>query len=534
MTTNSAIRRGHSFTSHVLGILVYVSILAVYMFSGMAAVDFGYHWDEFITLDGVKSAFKSWNLLPANYLYPGMIFVIGLCTAAAKMLAISPGQIDTYLASHDFTLLLRSVFFTVCSLSSTAVVLCSYRLGLGLIPSLFSGALVLGSWEFFSHARWIASDAIMATFFIISICLMICSLTQNSVGIVSRLGLLLLAAAASGLCVSSKYPGGVVLVPLLIAVHKACRIERIRGRDAFLTYLFVISAFTITYFAISPGTIIQPRLFIRDLFFNVFLYGNEGFFGYTVDNPLDHFIRLFEYLSLVAFSRIEGFAVILFGVISLGTFRMIKESPYAVLLLSAPTLYLFVFVSQKVMIVRNYMFFIPFMAVAFAFGINYIITVANRGRWLGSAALFFFMSLMLVNIYNVYETGRKILRSNPEPAGDQIIQFISKHNKSTFYVYPRAASLASNRTAALSNTTENPAEADFILFSSSDASSLQANRHNLYTIVSSSFDDVNFNYYPTWTDSRLVLALSTKDKAFSAVGKIIGPARKAEDLTQPQ
>ncbi len=75
----------------------------------------------------------------------------------------------------------------------------------------------------------------------------------------------LLAAAASGAAIATKYTAGIVLLPLLAALLQGLREERINRRDAAHAALFALAVIIATFVLFVPGILIDTQAFVDSL-----------------------------------------------------------------------------------------------------------------------------------------------------------------------------------------------------------------------------------------------------------------------------
>lgn len=321
------------------------------------------------------------------------------------------------------------------------------------------------SWEVGYHARWIAPDGLVLSLGALT---MLCALRGTW---------LTGAAAAAGLACSAKYPAGLFLVPVLLAADTA------RRRTGAL------AVFAAAYLATTPGTVLDAPRFLADIREELAIYAS-GHFGYTVSGPLEHLRLALDYLGLVAFSRYAEVSAAFAGLALYGAATALREERRkSIVYLSFPVLYLAYFSFQKVLIARNLLVLIPFMAVMAARGwgeaLRRLPRPVYRRAFIGTTALFF-----LLNLAWLASAAASIRRPGEDLAG--LAAYLDSHPKTRFALSPKAA-------AALSRPRTPLADAEQAVLYASEVASERwlANRRG-YAAAWFGPYEVNFDYYPTW------------------------------------
>jgi 4-amino-4-deoxy-L-arabinose transferase-like glycosyltransferase len=190
----------------------------------------------------------------------------------------------------------RQIFLFVSSLSIIWVYIAEIIWKRSVVEALLVAALLGFSWEIAYHARWIAPDAILMQFGALTLLLVICSIRCKSN---IRWFFLVTASIVAGFGMGTKYPGGLLLLPVLIAllINDGRRDNLLSTglKAAGLVFIFLIS-----YLFTTPGTVLDPINFIDDFVFEINHY-QAGHYGQTVNRGLIHLWLMFRYFAEVFF-----------------------------------------------------------------------------------------------------------------------------------------------------------------------------------------------------------------------------------------
>jgi 4-amino-4-deoxy-L-arabinose transferase-like glycosyltransferase len=498
-----------------------VVVVALCLITGIAGIDFGYHWDETKILHSVGRAFYTGVYLPRWYNYPSLSYTIALVALAPEILEAftSPDprglpatiRISQAALTESFKRRLRIVFLA-CTLPAVFWTFLLVEKWRGDASEALVAAILLGtSWELMYHARWIAPDALMMQLGALSMLLMMGAFKSASRALEWLAG----ASIAAGLCCGTKYPGGILMVPLLLALSIS------RTRDAgsrkswryeagVLVFLFA-AAFVIS----TPGSVLDPAKFLQDVRYESAHYGSA--LGEGLGDPLPVRAALaVEYLALALFSRAWPLALVFFLLAIAGAIDMArKERRLAVWFLSAPVLYMAFFLLQRLMIVRNFLFLFPFLAVCAARGWAVGVRQAKRSA-LRLALVAAAAALVAFNAGWLVVSSLGIARRAEISYPSDLAKHIARHPTARFKLTPAADRLLrQSSTPHPPNVVDRLAGADRLIFVSSeiagkDAHSsvrLLANRLGLYDVVSGPYE-VNLDYYPFWVEPH-VLAIDS-------------------------
>lgn len=514
------------FSSRVPFIFLAVSLTYIAVL-GVSSIDFGHHWDEHRIISSVATSVETGLLLPRWYNYPSFPYDIALVATIPKAISsISTTSIrdglkfiglNEYLSSSTFKLQLRSLFFLLTICAGLAIYFFVNRLSGNQWISLFAALMLASSWEFFYHARWIAPDSILA--FLIA-CSLLCQyqilLSQDYR---KKYVWIVISSVLAGLCIGTKYPGGIILIPLFLAIGLAPKTERVNKTFLTVVSLLIVSG---TFVLTTPGSVIEPVRFLRDILAEIDHYGSAHG-GYTVVAGLDHFSKLLVYLMMVAPSKSTILAVMTSMLMLVGIISLIikKGLNISIWLLSVPVLYICYMSLQNVMMVRNYLLLIPFLATFTALGLLTVIQYTKH-RYPRFLAVVGSIVLISYNLNVVTRSAISIISQNTLLPSVALKEHISSSPETKFYLSPVVFEiLKSGEKEQYTNITENLEIADKFIFVSGEVvkhfTDFKANKLGRYHTVWSQVEQVNWDYYPTWIEDRRILEISPRDQALTSL-----------------
>ena len=372
-----------------------VALFVLFVATDIRGVDLGYHWDEMQWhVQAARDMVNSGVFLPHAYIYPALskwlvllpAVLVGLQTAFKTGFDHHAMQaaMQSVAAPPAFLLTARTVFIVVSALG----ILWIYAAALVLRSRWWEALLAAGtlalSWEFAYHARWVANDCVLTQFAALTI-LMLALFHRTG-----RAAWVYLAAVAAGLGTGTKYPGVVLLVPVLIAGVAACP-RRAIVSQLVRSVLLCALAFA-AYLVTTPGTLLEPFTFISDAHRITRIYSGSHY-GYTVSGPAQHWKLVLEYFAFAYFSPWKVPSLILSLAALWGAVSWVRlDRRFSALLVGFPVAFLIFFCRYIVMIVRNYLLIAPFVGLLVARGIA---DVAGRlpRAWLRAPFLAAFAAL---------------------------------------------------------------------------------------------------------------------------------------------
>jgi hypothetical protein len=500
--------------------------LAFFLITGDRGIDFGRHWDEPLLLNNLRGSLQNKLLLPTttcnydrpglaggNYEYPSVLYWIGLATATPQVWKspehVDPGFIDEKL----FTIRLRQACLAVSSLAILAVGWLGYLLarnagpgvpprpGSGVPAALVAGSILATSWQFAYHARWIAPDEIMTVFSTACLALCVVAVQRRSSHAI------IWAAVMAGVATGTKYPGGLLLVPVLTAgwFTRPSRWYFRLGRSVEL--LAILAA---VFFVTTPGALAQPWNFIAWVQFDRLHYGTDGHFGHTIRNHAAMAIAMGEYLSLKLFSTVPGIAIALTVLAGIGAIALsIRSWKIALVILPFPVLYFGYFSQQIVLLVRNLLVLAPIMAALSAVGVVAITDLTSRrgglvGRGLSWAIFVALASAVVWNAVRVeYASESMQTRRAADWQLAQLKSYAGHHPELRIFPSETVATATGWPLVPPPKPGTRDVAASFAM-EDGDPWLWPANVPDL-TLATFGARCVDFDSYPNWEDNRIVL-----------------------------
>jgi 4-amino-4-deoxy-L-arabinose transferase-like glycosyltransferase len=500
--------------------------LVILMGTGLRGLELGQHWDERnYQIGPMETMIRSGQPLPGYYGYPSFDYWISIAAAipdAVVELTRGPGARERVLDridTHGFLLRLRRVFLGICALAVLWVYLLVLSWWDSVPEALLASTLLATSWEVAYHSRWIATDGVLMQFGALTILLVMRSQLRPL-----RERWLFLAAVAAGLGAGTKYPGGLLLVPVLVGGWFVWR-ERLR-LGAVLGRLVALAGVAFaTFLLTTPAVVLAPSAVLEGMAFEIHHYA-YGHYGHTVPPGLRHLLRMARYLGTVLFSWYGPVAVFLASLCLVGVWALRREPRVAVLLLSFPVVYSLYFASQRALVVRNLLVLAPFLAILAAHGAQWIwsrTSAAGRqpgpggrvakGARLGFAALL--VSALLVNAGWLWHAASTIRKRKTDAFAREALAYVRERSTTTFYISPRVRThFALLGAGSLSNVTTDPGRAEHVVFYAHEGArryqDWHANRPRLTERWFGPYE-VNFNMYPNWWgDDRIVVMSAAK------------------------
>jgi 4-amino-4-deoxy-L-arabinose transferase-like glycosyltransferase len=492
--------------------------------TGLWGLDFGLHWDELPWQIGpVKHMITAHTLLPGYYNYPSFDYWLNLLALAPDAaLSIIKGdnlreQLLRTLDSHSFLLRLRGIYLVLTSLTLVWVYLLVRLWRNSQIEAVLAAFLLACSWEVAYHLRWVASDGILMQFAALTALLAVCSLnSRREIWIIA-------AAVAAGLGFGTKYPGGLLLVPVALAGIFSSVGGTLRERGIRLIKIVLI--FALVYLAVTPATILQPAKLSHDVLYEMKHYAT-GHGGHTIQRGLPHAWRMVRYFATVFFSPYLVTALFLFAlaVIGFGNF-LVRRSREAIVFLSFPLIYLMYFSTQGTMVVRNLLAVAPFLAVAAARGAFVIgkslgsehpgagTTGLRHVGWKHVLWAGIIVAAVVINTGWLISSAQSITAKQTDRFVRETAEYIRAHPNTKFLLSPRVKHDVATVNQSLRNVAVDAATADhFVLYAREGMHRWHdwpANRPDL-TEAWFGPREVNFNIYPNWWGDDRILIMSRR------------------------
>ena len=359
------------------------------------------------------------------------------------------------------------------------------------------------TWELAYHSRWVAPDGVLVTFaaFALLGTTLACLEPKRRMALVG-------GALAAGAACGTKWPAGLLLLPVLLAAWFG--VERATRRTQLLALLGMGGWFSLAYLVSTPGTFLDADTVLEALQVQQGRYGS-GHLGHTVGRGADHLFRVLEYFSLVFFSRFPLVSLVFLGASLVGVASLVRESGRLALVFgSFPVAYLLFFSAYPVMIPRNYLVLAPFLAVLAARGIVVLVQQLPRGAP-RRVALAGVGALLLLDAAWLVHAGESIRVGDKAVFVRELASYLDDHPDTRY-----AASETILRHLRQLDGTPRPhvvprplEEADEVVFYASEAYGHLVGMRTRHDLTRATFGplDVNLNYYPSWLGEDRIVVL---------------------------
>jgi 4-amino-4-deoxy-L-arabinose transferase-like glycosyltransferase len=500
--------------------------LIILIGTGLRGLDFGTHWDEkYYQIRPVRTMLTTGILLPQYYGYPSFNYWVnaaGLLPDAVAALKEKKGteeQLLDALDSSAYHIRLRAIYLVITSLSVLWVYLLVLTWRQSWIEALLA-ALFLGmSWEVAYHIRWVATDGMLMQFGALTILLTMVAQMKTETRWWHYL-----AAAAAALGFGTKYPGGLLIVPVLLSVYLLW--DKRSYRSLASTWVKSVFIFVGVYLVTTPATILQPVEFLKGIVYEINHY-STGHAGHTVSSGLQHGWRMLVYFSSILFSHYAPIAWFCFLLVVVGGYALVKESfKAAMLFLCFPVLYLLYFCTQRAMVARNLLVVVPFLAILAARGAMFlwgklkfkskVLSLGNfRFTVLQSVFAAFIVTVFAVNAVWLVYAAETIADRRTDRFVRETAAYISTNGSHRFFLSPRVqARLTKIEKTPFANVTDDPSQADrVILYSSEGQRRWQDWQANNFWLTETWFGpyEMNFNVYPNWWGDERIVVMTMKE-----------------------
>jgi len=500
--------------------------LSWFLWTGARGIDYGEHWDEAFQVRLVQRSIAEETLLPGWYNYPSVSYWLALSALSPEVLAtdyseigtrgplgvgeqvkgLAPIQEELTAVTRDpgFLLRMRTVFLWTSALVILGV-FCAARRRSGPWESLFAAGLVATSWELAYHARWVAPDAILAAL----VALFLAALLRAHEGKTSLVWLGVLA----GLAMGTKYTAGLLLLPLLLLWWRTAP-ERQPRR-----LLGALAACVGSFLVVTPGALLQPVRFWRDVAFEHFHYSEAGHYGFGVDAGLEHLTLMLRWIGTDLGSPYAPWALLVTFLALIGAVSSWRRDRLeAALVLLVPVAWVLFFATQKVLFVRNLLPLAPFLALLAARGVSFLSqSLPDRARALPAALS---VCILVVNGAWLHEASESILarKTSSQDLPAELLGWLESElgDRTVFLSEPLArelhtklgGSLPEGCVVSTDTSTDlaafRPAEVALNAFPGDPAGTLQSNLPGCL-VASFGPQEVNWEWYTTWREPRIVV-----------------------------
>ena len=471
-----------------------VILLLVFIIFGLVGIDFGKHWDEPKLLRSVENAYLSQRFLPGWYQYPSFTFWVGLLS---KYLTVGVHALSGVEVS--LTIMWRSIMITITGLSGLWTYLLALRISHRQSVALIAPALLMLSPELLYHSRWIAPDALMMQLGIASTLVLHLSFNHTR----HSFQRLLQASVLAGLACSTKYPGGLFIVPIIL-ISPMLLTKHHTWATRLIRCTAPIGLFTFTVLLTTPGILLETGQFLADVNSEINHY-RRGHATYGVTPGLSHLWLNLRYL-LLCLSDVIWVQILLSISIISGYIQIARSDKKTIItVLIVPSIYLLYFSTQRVMIVRNLLVLLPFMVILGAMGLQTIAQKlpVNKRIWALAGLTF-----ALMQTQTNFLSARSINRT--ADVRTDLASFVL--NNPHLEIRPSTKLSTDPLVEVLSDSPKSDIHRIMVVFWSDERRQIPwvTNHAQRYIIISGQHD-VNWSYYPSWLGGRRLLAVSLSD-----------------------
>ena len=496
--------------------------------AGAWGLDFGLHWDEHQFTNGLRKAINDLSLLPREYTYAGMYFNVGFLLLFPRLvptlggifteinantiyplrpeqypaLVAAKAYMESVVNSPEFLLEARAAYLAIACLSAIWVYLILRRLfPARAIAAVAGAAYIATSWEVGYHSRFIAVDAMVMQFIALAfLCIVIAQQRNDRAGVISWLG-------AGALCASGamggKMPGMFLIVPILTAlwIHQSSNLNvKTRGLATVgLTVLFVI-AFILT----TPGSLYDPLRFATNMLFEAKSYNTRiiSTFTYYVQVPETHARLALTWLYGVVPSPWMPVALLMSVITVIGYWKLWQQHRQLLWcsLAFALTHGLFI-ASNHAMVVRNWLPYVPLIAIAFGAGVVVCHDIAGRNRlsWAMPVAL---AAVFFSNVVWLWMAAHSVQTRNPQVFADRLLDWMRNQRDLDVRLSPKLVTFYDLAPSRISCSIDPPSPSN-----RNAAIAFLAHEHDTFRWIANrpriaertfGTDEVNYDYYPTW------------------------------------
>lgn len=507
----------------ILACALLICIVLLYIVSGYHGRDFGVHWDESQYVNSTVESVQTGTFLPQMYNYPAFcywlvtsqvfpdVFLTIVDIARAETLPAAPSQKTPQLVlAGDLSeeeLIIRGR--VICLGLSALALVWTYLLvvvwqGRHSV-ALLAAALLGGSFELSYHSRWIASDAVMMQFAVLLILVLFCAVRSET----HRREWLLGAGIVFGVAMSVKYTAAFLAVPIMLICFFEGGRSIISGLADFSRIMIIAN---IVFLLITPGVYVQPVYFFSELMKQKFIY-SSGYYGNTVSGVMEHLTLSLTYFSRVFFSHYDTISFFVFVFALFGSFLVFRKRRWDLLaLVSAPFFYYLYLLTQKVMVVRNFLFLLPFFCILSAVGFCYVID-RFPGKWLKLLAISVVAFVITVNFMWNFSAADTVRNKGSSNLPYEVMNYLIDHPRDKIFLSNAMRNLFRGKTLP-SNVVLELGAAEWFVFANDEYDG--ATRMNFLANVSGRYEivvgtrDVNMDYYPAWVQ-RKILRVSVAD-----------------------
>lgn len=482
--------------------LLFASILIACYVNIFRSLDFGYHWDEGIQYKLLVQTVKNHIPLPLNfYNYPSFMYDISLIVGLILFVVAKTSGIDTFHSNYWFVPM-RTIFSMLCFIGIFFLFL-AIKKAFGKLPALFSGLVIMFSFQIQYHSRWIASDLLLTA--LTCVWLYVYLSPKDS----QRFFWLYLPAILAGIGTSIKYQGAVLLLPTLINVMSS------KESKKYLLAIKNILFFLVAFLLITPGALFQSSVFVKNV-----LTENEHYrtthgeyLGVQINNtssPFEFLGYSFKYLFLVTPSTFYVVGILITTLFAIGVFQIIRKRDWskATFLVLPLLVTLIYFSTLSIWVARNFLFLFPLILTISAVGMSFLI---ERKPF---KSIFIVMCLILapVGLFTTFKDSQTIVHRGNHQLVELLKQTIEREPLTCYSTSEKAMLLIKQQDPSFHEEIPKGAQRVWLLIDTELRSHAQDIKLKRWPAYGESFyktigsKEVDFNSYPYWLgDPRFIL-----------------------------
>ncbi len=484
------------------GLLALLVLAGIFVWIGLRGIEFGDQADENKAMRPFIVYALENNLLPRHYAYPTVYLHLSFAALTGDAVALLfRSSNDRFLhqlaeisASHSFLIRMRIVTLLLSTLSLVAVYFAVLVWRKNQWEAWLAAALMGTSWEVGYHCRWFSVDPLL----MLAGAVLIFTLAKSR-GLESDKWLWLSTVTAA-LGFSSKYPGGALLIPVMLSLILSS--APLKKKDVLKKLLAHGALFLFVFILCTPGFVIEPKKFFANAYEMAQIYAAGTRLQqqpYFLEAGLPYFLTIVEYFSLAVFSKYRWVALIWIIFSFMGIIDLIRrERKFALVFLSFPVFFIFYFSLQRVLYVRNLLVLIPFFTVLSARGFQVFFTIARKIKIMRLAAILFAVVSLSINAGWAWRAADSIQQRETLDKSDLLMKHVDAHPQRLFILSPSLRNMIKGPVNVVSNPPPGSTKNTYAVFTSTDLkwNELKANHSHTYETWFGPAE-INPNYYPT-------------------------------------
>jgi hypothetical protein len=301
-----------------------------------------------------------------------------------------------------------------------------------------------------------------------------------------------------------------VLVPMLVLL---------RGQARWPRWLMSAVLYVGVFLAISPGALIEPVRFSRDVIYEMRHYALRGHDIYTVQPGWPHLQAMLDYLAFSLSSPIPLISALLGALAVYGAGAAYRARRDAFLILCIiPTLYVLYLSSQRVMIVRNLLVVLPFVALLLAWAVQSLTRSKQPLQWLAFCGL---SGVCITSAMHFKASSDTLLEPSANAhTSTHLRAFMDAHPGSTIAISRSIHDeLMQTGTARKWPSAKSTGRAEHLVYRLGEFQippelatrppylAEFANRRGIYQVLGGA-NDIDINFYPSWSGKSRILVVS--------------------------